>query len=204
MLCFFPCIRVFFTQKTVSQTECQQPLGRVLRYYPPQGLAAADNRPLTAKKRTNDGEQQKTALFLCDLAALALFLAVWLFGGLYRYSHAVDYTPVHMAYAVFALGFVLLRTVGAKRKMRHIVLLPMALSLLLSAGSYLYYHWNKPQDWTFLLFSSATLYLLTGIYAFSALLYLARKLAERLGAGGGDEAGGKDEVPSRRNGQKAA
>lgn len=157
-----------------------------------------------SKKRTNDGEQQKTALFLCDLAALALFLAVWLFGGLYRYSHAVDYTPVHMAYAVFALGFVLLRTVGAKRKMRHIVLLPMALSLLLSAGSYLYYHWNKPQDWTFLLFSSATLYLLTGIYAFSALLYLARKLAERLGAGGGDEAGGKDEVPSRRNGQKAA
>ena len=27
LLCFFPCIRAFFTQKTVSQAECQQTLG---------------------------------------------------------------------------------------------------------------------------------------------------------------------------------
>jgi hypothetical protein len=26
LLCFFPCIRAFFTQKTVSQAECQQTL----------------------------------------------------------------------------------------------------------------------------------------------------------------------------------
>ena len=26
LLCFFPCIRAFFTQKTVLQADCQQPL----------------------------------------------------------------------------------------------------------------------------------------------------------------------------------
>ena len=60
LLCFFPCIRAFFTQKTVLQAECQQTLAA--------GKLDAELFQFAVEVGTFE------ANFLCDAAHVLAFL----------------------------------------------------------------------------------------------------------------------------------